>query len=71
MIYDDPLITYDGLPTDAYLNQILTAVNATPSATVAALQGTTIPVDVQMMNSAEVIGTGSEDNPWRGVGVSV
>ena len=29
----------------------------------------TIPVDVQKMNGAEVIGDGSVANPWRGVGV--
>lgn len=36
----------------------------------AALLSTTIPVDVQKMNAAEVIGDGSESDPWRGVGVS-
>jgi hypothetical protein len=36
----------------------------------AALQAVTIPVDVQKMNSADVIGVGSEADPWRGVGVS-
>lgn len=35
----------------------------------AALNSTTIPVDVQKMNGAEVIGDGTEGNPWRGVGV--
>jgi hypothetical protein len=29
-----------------------------------------VPVDVQLMNSATVIGDGSEADPWRGVGVS-
>ena len=38
---------------------------------IAALNATTIPVDVQKMNSAEVIGDGSEAEPWRGLGVSV
>lgn len=32
--------------------------------------GSPVPVDVQQMNSAEVIGDGTEGNPWRGVGVS-
>lgn len=39
------------------------------SATVAALMATFIPVDVQKMNGAEVIGDGSVADPWRGVGV--
>ena len=39
------------------------------AALVAALNLTTIPVDVQKMNGAEVIGDGSEANMWRGVGV--
>lgn len=30
----------------------------------------TLKVDVQFMNSAEVIGTGAAGDPWRGVGVS-
>lgn len=42
---------------------------AIAAAVVAALQATTIPVDVQEMNGAEVIGDGTEGNPWRGVGV--
>ena len=41
------------------------------AAVLAALNATTIPVDVQKMNSAEVIGDGSEAEPWRGLGVSV
>jgi hypothetical protein len=40
------------------------------AAVVAALQATTIPVDVQTMNGAEVIGDGTLGNGWRGVGVS-
>lgn len=35
----------------------------------ATLQANTIPVDVQLMNSAEVIGTGTTGDAWRGVGV--
>lgn len=41
------------------------------AAVLAALKGTTIPVDAQKMNGADIIGTGSEADPWRGVGVSV
>jgi len=37
---------------------------------IAALNATTIPVDVQKMNAADVIGDGTELDPWRGVGVS-
>lgn len=40
------------------------------SAVLAALQGTTIPVDALKMNGAPIIGDGSDGNPWRGVGVS-
>lgn len=40
------------------------------AAVLAALQATTIPVDAQKMNGAEIIGDGSEADPWRGVGVS-
>jgi len=40
------------------------------AAVLAALQGTTIPVDAQKMNGADIIGDGSEADPWRGVGVS-
>ncbi|MEN6635550.1 MAG: hypothetical protein ABFC56_06865 [Clostridiaceae bacterium] len=39
------------------------------AAVLAALQGTTIPVDTKLMNGAPVVGDGSELNPWRGVGV--
>ena len=39
------------------------------AAVLAALQGTTIPVDALKMNGADIIGDGSEANPWRGVGV--
>jgi hypothetical protein len=35
----------------------------------ATLQANTIPVDVQLMNSAEVIGTGTTGDAWRGVSV--
>ena len=40
------------------------------AAVVAALNLTTIPVNVMLMNSASVIGDGSVASPWRGVGVS-
>ena len=39
------------------------------AAVLTALQGTTIPVDAQKMNGADIIGDGSEADPWRGVGV--
>ena len=39
------------------------------AAVLAALQGTTIPADTQKMNGADIIGDGSEANPWRGAGV--
>ncbi len=40
------------------------------AAVLAALQGTTIPVNNTLINGAPVIGDGSEANPWRGAGVS-
>lgn len=43
---------------------------AIAAAVLAALQATAIPVDVEKMNGADVIGTGAESDPWRGVGVS-
>ena len=36
---------------------------------ITALNTTTIPVDVQKMNGAELIGDGTEGDDWRGVGV--
>ena len=39
------------------------------AAVLAALNAATIPVDVQKMNGAEVIGTGTLGDDWRGVGV--
>lgn len=39
-------------------------------AVLAALNATTIPVNVEKMNNAEVIGTGTAGDGWRGVGVS-
>lgn len=40
------------------------------AATVAALQAIFLKVDSAKMNGADIIGDGSELNPWRGVGVS-
>ena len=39
------------------------------AAVLAALQATTIPVNNTLINGAQVIGDGSEADPWRGVGV--
>ena len=39
------------------------------AALLAALNATTIPVDVQKMNGAGVIGDGTIGNDWRGLGV--
>jgi hypothetical protein len=52
-------LTLTAADIDAIVAAVLTALNAT-----------TIPVDVQKMNSADVIGDGTEADPWRGVGVS-
>lgn len=40
------------------------------AATVAALQAIFLKVDAAKMNGADIIGDGSEPNPWRGVSVS-
>ena len=42
---------------------------ASAAATVAALQAIFLKVDAAKMNGADIIGDGSEANPWRGVGV--
>jgi hypothetical protein len=39
------------------------------SAVVAALNATTIPVNVESINNADVLGTGTAVDKWRGVGV--
>lgn len=39
------------------------------AATVAALQAVFLRVDAAKMNGADIIGDGSETDPWRGVGV--
>lgn len=44
-------------------------ITAIAAAVLAALNATTIPVDVQKMNSAPLIGTGTLGDDWRGVGV--
>jgi hypothetical protein len=42
MTYDDPLITYDGTPTEAFFGQLLAKVEGVPAATLAAAQITPI-----------------------------
>ena len=42
---------------------------ASAAATVAALQAIFLKVDAAKMNGADIIGDGSEANPWRGAGV--
>ncbi len=70
--YDDPAICYDGAPTASLIGQLISAVQANPQAVLAALQSAPLPlgVNVLQMNSAPVVGDGSEANMWRGVGVS-
>ena len=50
-------------------NLMIPTTEQIAAAFLAALQGTTIPVDARLMNGAPVIGDGSEADPWRGVGV--
>ena len=45
MTYNDPLITYNGAPTDAFFAQMMAKLTSAPADTVAALQATTIPVN--------------------------
>jgi hypothetical protein len=54
--------SFSGSISDADIDRIVASV-------LAALNATTIPVDMQKTNGAEIIGDGSEANPWRGVGV--
>ena len=51
-------------------SSLLTGISSIPAQTVAELTAITIPVDVQKINAAEVIGTGTVGDTWRGVGVS-
>ena len=50
-------------------NLMIPTTEQIAAAVLAALKGTTIPVDARLMNGAPVVGDGSESNPWRGVGV--
>lgn len=78
-IYDDPLITYNGQPTDAFFNQMNAKVdelherlglNAGPSAAdiaaavLAALNATTIPVNIKQVNSTPIKGSGVVGDTW-------
>ena len=71
MTFDDPMITYDGAPTEAFFGQLLAKVEATPAAILAAAQITPIYADSRMNNGASIIGDGSVADPWRGEGVTV
>ena len=51
-------------------NLMIPTTEQIAAAVLAALQATTIPVNNTLINGAQVIGDGSEANPWRGVGVS-
>jgi hypothetical protein len=64
MIYDDPLVTYDGTPTNAYFNQLLSAVQDNPANTVIALNSATIPVDIRKVKGISVGGSGTDIDPW-------
>ena len=78
-IYDDPLITYNGQPTDAFFNQMnakvdelhgLLGLNAGPSAAdiaaalLAALNATSIPVNIKQVNSVPIKGSGVVGDTW-------
>ena len=51
-------------------NLMIPTTEQIAAAVLAALQATTIPVNNTLINGAQVIGDGSEANPWRGAGVS-
>lgn len=75
----DPIAYSAGVQTlliQSAASTVVTASGSVPTAAQVAVAVRTnletnppIPVDVQLINSAEVIGTGSEPNPWRGAGV--
>lgn len=44
-------------------------LNALAAAVLAAMNAAPPKVNAQQMNSADIIGDGTEGNPWRGVGV--
>ena len=62
--YDDPLFTYDGNPTNAYMAQMMAAIQSTPANTVIALNAETIPVDIRKVKGITVDGTGTDNDPW-------
>jgi hypothetical protein len=70
---------YSASFTDAQLREILIYIQENlvvptagdiATAILAAAAVTPIKADVQLMNSAEVVGTGTTGDAWRGVGVS-
>lgn len=46
MTFDDPLITYDGAPTDTFFVRLLAKVEDIPQATLAAAQITPIHAEI-------------------------
>lgn len=50
-------------------NLMIPTTEQIAAAVLAALQATTIPVNNTLINGAPVIGDGTPENPWRGVGV--
>lgn len=74
--YNFPGVTYGGQASPESLVGAIARINSLPTAAdnsaavISGLQATTIPVDARKMNGADIIGDGSELNPWRGVGVS-
>ena len=67
--YRDPgiAIGYSTTGTSGPSAESIAAASA--AATVAALQAIFLKVDAAKMKGADIIGDGSEANPWRGVGV--
>lgn len=60
VLSEEPALTIPGSGTGATAEEIAAAV-------VAALEATTIPVDIKKVNSISITGVGTDPNPWRAV----
>ena len=71
--YNFPGITYGGQASPDSLVAAITRINSLPTAAdnsaavVAALQATTIPVNIKQVNDVTVQGAGTKLNPWQPV----
>lgn len=71
--YNFPGITYGGQASPDSLVAAIARINSLPtaadnsSAVLAALQATTIPVNIKQVNDVTVQGAGTKLNPWQPV----